>query len=106
MDSRAPSYRLVFSESAVKDLKRITSFLHEKNPGTARKALKKVHSSMKRLQSHPRLGRRAFLPASHEDEIRELIAPFGQGSYVIRYQVVKSEIRIARIIHSKEAPLL
>lgn len=45
------------------------------------------------------LAGRSYLEKSH---VREFVAPFGKGNFVIRYQFIKKQINVLHIWHNSE----
>ena len=88
---------IAFTEEAVNDLKRIISFIEQKNPVAAQDIACKVDGSVNRLANFPQLGIPISTPSS-ADDIRDLHIP----NYTIRYTIASSTIYILRIWHDKE----
>jgi plasmid stabilization system protein ParE len=92
--------KLIVSRAAAADLGRLHSFLAKKNPAAASQTAAVLASAMQSLDTMPERGRPSKLPS-----IRELIVPFGQSAYVLRYaySVENQEIVVLRVWHGREA---
>lgn len=91
--------KLIVSREAVADLDRLRAFLAEKNPSAARRAIAAVSNAIRSLDVFPDRGRPAATAG-----LRELIVPFGQSAYVVRYAYLAetSEVVILRVWHGRE----
>ena len=88
------------SHPALDDLERVITFLKEKNPTAARRAALQINELAKTLVTHPALGR----PMEDDTGRRELSAPFGKRSYVLRYRIDDDKTAvILRVWHSLES---
>ena len=83
-------YRL--SRSAVKDLREISDFIALDRPRSANQLLAEMHDSMVRLAENPGMGRL-------RPEFEKLLRSFPIGNYVIYYRVLKSSIRVIRVLN-------
>ena len=92
--------RIVLSRAAAADIERLRAFLHEKNPGAAERAVDTLVSAVDALTTFPNRGRPSGIPG-----VRELIVPFGQVPYVVRYAHITSEnlVVVLRIWHGRES---
>lgn len=92
--------KLVVAQAAVADLARLHAFLADKNPAAAEKAVATLAAAIQSLDLFPERGRPSATP-----NVRELIVPFGQSNYVLRYAYSASmdELVVIRIWHSREA---
>ena len=91
---------ILFSPDAVEDVERLRSFLDQRNPDAARRALASIWAAIDRLPEFPELG------MSTEDVgIRQIVVRFGASGYIVRYAVLPEEenILITRIWHGREA---
>lgn len=68
---------IVLSPDAIADIDRMRSFLNNKNPGAAQRAMALILSAIERLQDFPDRG----LPTG--DGIRQIVIKFGASGYVI-----------------------
>ena len=84
---------------AVDDLVRLRDFIRVKNPAAAKKAAERITSAILILQDNPEVGRPLF---EGLEGFRDLIVPFGQGGYVVRYRMQGTTCVIIRIWHTKE----
>jgi plasmid stabilization system protein ParE len=92
--------KIIVSQAALADLARLHSFLAGSSPTAARRAVAVLTAAIQSLEVFPERGR-----PSGSSKLRELIVPFGRGSYVIRYayRQQSDEVVILRIWHSREA---
>jgi plasmid stabilization system protein ParE len=92
--------KIVVSDAAQADLLRLHDFLADKNPDAARRAVSAIVGSIDSLDLFPDRGRPSAVAGA-----RELIVPFGDSSYVLRYarQAGRDELVILRVWHSREA---
>lgn len=93
--------QIIISAKATRDLKKIREYLLQFNTEAAQKAAATIIEATSQLLSHPLLGK----PLDDIPEYRELIRPFGAGSYTIRYRIAADMIVILGIKHSKEKAL-
>ena len=91
--------KLTVSHSAVADLDRLHEFLVEKDGSAAQRAAGTIDDAVRSLTDFPQRGRPSGIVG-----VRELIVPFGQSAYVVRYAYLASrdEIVILRIWHGRE----
>lgn len=87
--------KLRFSEQAIRDRRRLATFLAEANPRAALRALESIRASLSALANAPFMGRQL-------DDRRELYVRFGDSGYVIQYRVDADAVVIARIFHARE----
>ncbi|MEI6208274.1 MAG: type II toxin-antitoxin system RelE/ParE family toxin [Desulfuromonadales bacterium] len=93
--------QIIISAKATRDLKKIRDYLLQFNSETAQKAAATIIEAASQLLAHPLLGK----PLEDVPEYRELIRPFGAGSYTIRYRISDDMIVVLGIKHSKEKSL-
>ena len=91
--------KLNVSRAAIADVERLHEFLAEKDSSAAQRAAKAIDDAVRSLTDFPQRGRPSGIAG-----VRELIVPFGQSSYVLRYAYLASrgEIVILRIWHGRE----
>jgi plasmid stabilization system protein ParE len=91
---------VVVSESALADIARLHIFLADKNPSAADRAVATLIAALQSLDTFPERGRQSGTP-----DVRELIVPFGQSNYVLRYGCREKgdEVVVLRIWHGREA---
>ena len=94
--------KLVFTELARQDLIRLRGFIAENNPGAAQRAAARLKAASVLISQQPGVGRGVRAPASSALDVRELPVAFGASGYLIRYQILPSEVRILRIWHARE----
>jgi plasmid stabilization system protein ParE len=90
---------ILLSPDAVEDVERLRTFLDQKNPDAARRALASIWMAIDRLQEFPGLG----MPTEDAD-IRQMVVRFGSSGYIVRYAALPGdEILVIRIWHGREA---
>jgi plasmid stabilization system protein ParE len=90
---------ILLSPDAVEDVERLRTFLDQKNPDAARRALASIWMVIDRLQEFPGLG----MPTEDAD-IRQMVVRFGSSGYIVRYAALPGdEILVIRIWHGREA---
>jgi plasmid stabilization system protein ParE len=89
--------RILIAPRALDDIERLVRWLLDvgAEPAAARAKLT-LEAAIDSLEEFPDRG--SLQPRG----MRELIAPFGQAAYVIRYRVQSDAVLIARIRHSRE----
>jgi plasmid stabilization system protein ParE len=89
----------IYAPAAWRDLDRLYAFLLPVNPGAAVRSVDQIVRGIQSLGQFPDRGRPSLLPGA-----RELMVPFGQSSYVVRYlhDSEREEIRVLRIWHDRE----
>ncbi len=87
------------SPDAVMDVRRLRSFVDQKSPGAARRALGEIFKALSGLQALPNRGQQIGDPRLRQINIR-----FGHSGYVARYRVdLNGDIVVIRIWHAREA---
>jgi len=86
--------RLLFTQSAQRDLLRLREFIAEKNPAAAGRISQRLLKVIGRLADQPRMG----VTIEEFPDTRDLIV----GDYIIRYLVIADDIYILRIWHGRE----
>jgi plasmid stabilization system protein ParE len=71
---------IVFSRDAVADIERLRSFLDQKNPGAAQRAMALILAAIERLQDFPNRGL-----STGDTDIRQVVLKFGSSGYIVRY---------------------
>ena len=71
---------ILLSPDAVEDVERLRTFLDQKNPDAARRALAAIWTAIDRLREFPDLG----MPTEASD-IRQIVVRFGSSGYIVRY---------------------
>ena len=90
--------KLIWEYGAVEDLEKLRAFIEPHNKKAAFHAAKRILQAANLLLENPYLGR----PLEDIPEFHELVIPFGQRGYVMRYRVEKNNIVILRVWHSRE----
>ncbi|NVN97340.1 type II toxin-antitoxin system RelE/ParE family toxin [Candidatus Nomurabacteria bacterium] len=93
--------QIIISAKATRDLKNIREYLLQFNAEAAQKAAVTIIEATNQILTHPMIGK----PLEDVPEYREIVRPFGSGSYTIRYRVNFDKIIILGIKHSKEKAL-
>jgi len=94
--------KLVFTELARQDLSRLRDFIAENNPGAAQRAAARIKAASLLISQQPLIGRIVRATSGSSLDVRELPVAFGVSGYLIRYQILRSEVRILRIWHARE----
>jgi toxin ParE1/3/4 len=91
---------ILLSPEAVEDIERLRTFLDQKNPDAARRALALIWKALDRLQEFPDLGMR-----TGDADIRQMVVRFGSSGYIVRYVALpeNENILITRIWHGRES---
>jgi toxin ParE1/3/4 len=91
---------ILFASEAIADVRRVRSFLGERNPDAAKRAIRAIWAALERVEQFPDLGRVTDHPA-----IRQIIVRFGRAAYIVRYTVLRpsGSILVTRVWHSREA---
>lgn len=93
--SRTPT--LIWSAAARADLIRLREFIEPHNPEAARNAAQSLKKAASLIVRHPGIGKRLD---GRQD--RELVVPFRQRGYIIRYRLDEDAIVILKIWHGLE----
>ena len=92
--------RLIWSPSALDDVRRAYRFLFEKNPTAAMQAVSAIRQGVKILAQHPEIGRPVdFI----EPEYREWPIAFGSSGYIALYHFDGQVAIITAVKHQREA---
>ena len=89
--------KLVYTDEAVEDLKRLREFIAVHSPSAAGRKAKELVSKIELLPGFPRMGTPVEM-APVPDSIRDMVF----GKYVVRYSVHVSAIIILRVWHELE----
>jgi plasmid stabilization system protein ParE len=89
--------RVVVSQVALQDLRRLEVWLVERSPDAAARIGPMLERAMASLAEHPDRGRVGPRP-----DLRELVVPFGGAAYLVLYRIGPQEVIIARVKHSRE----
>lgn len=95
------SYRILWSDSALKRITEFMDFIAEDNPAAAKRVIEDLRQRVGALAEHPRLGRP--LSEGIDPDLRRLIV----GKYVVVYRVQETRrtIDIVAVRHSRERSL-
>ena len=94
--------KLVFTQLARQDLVRLREFIAGHSPDAAQRAASRIKAASVLIAEQPFIGRVVRGPQGSRLDVRELPVTFGASGYLIRYQVLSSEVRILRIWHARE----
>ena len=89
--------KLVYTDEAVEDLKRLSEFIAVNSPSAAGRIATELVSKIELLPGFPRMGTPVEM-APVPDSIRDMVF----GKYVVRYSVHVSAIIILRVWHELE----
>ena len=89
--------KLVYTDEAISDLKRLRDFIKQNNPSAAQRIASTLINRMKTLQDFPQLGK-PIENSPVSGSIRDMV--FDQ--YIVRYSVHTSTVIILRIWHELE----
>jgi plasmid stabilization system protein ParE len=84
------------SAQAERDIDRLHDWLFERSPAAAVRLIALLEESFESLAQFSDRGRLI------DDQIRELIVPFGGSSYVIRYEADTASVLVSRVWHGLE----
>jgi plasmid stabilization system protein ParE len=90
--------QIVWLPEAVEDAKCLFDFLADKSSDATARAAQAIQKGANTLTDFPELGR----PMNDGTGRRELLIPFGAGSYVLRYIIDAETVVIIRVWHSRE----
>ncbi|GGE63115.1 plasmid stabilization protein [Streptosporangium jomthongense] len=89
--------KLVYTDEAIGDLKRLREFIAEHNPTAATRIASELVGKIELLPDFPKMGTPVEM-APVPDSVRDMIF----GKYVVRYSVHASAIIILRVWHGLE----
>ena len=89
---------IVWLPSAAMDVARLREFIREKNPQATQRAASRIKDAVQILRENPEAGK----PVEDMVAFRDLVIPFGNGNYVLRYREESSRVVIVRVRHNKE----
>lgn len=87
--------QLFVSNSAVKDLREIGKYIHDKNPKAAVQLLTEIDARFSLFCEQPEIGKK-------RDEIVSGLRSFNVGNYVLFYLDKPNAIEIARVLHGSQ----
>lgn len=91
--------KVALTPDAASDLVRLRAFLAERNPNAAERAIAALDEAIQSLMPFSERGR-----PSEVRGLRELVVPFGQSAYLLRYsydEVTETAV-VVRIWHGRE----
>ncbi len=92
--------RVRWSHGATKNLVELEAFLARNSSPAAARAAQTILDGVRQLRTFPASGR----PVDDTiDGMRDLIVPFGDGGYVIRYVLMGDEVVVTAIRHTRQA---
>ncbi len=89
--------KLVYTDEAIEDLKRLREFIAIHNPAAASRVAAELVGKIELLPDFPKMGTPVDL-APVPDSVRDMIF----GKYVVRYSVHASAVIILRVWHTLE----
>tara|TARA_R110001606_G_C15139980_1_gene624421 strand:+ start:441 stop:722 length:282 start_codon:yes stop_codon:yes gene_type:complete len=89
--------KLVYTEEAINDLKRLRDFIAKHNSNTASRIAKELINKINLLVDFPHIGITVKLAPSPET-VRDMIF----GNYIVRYSIHNETIIVLRIWHGLE----
>lgn len=89
--------RVILTEHATADLRRVYDFLAENNRQAAQKALKSIREAFDSLAQFPASGR------FFDDIYREWTVSFGNRGYTVLYRIEPEAVVIVAVKHQREA---
>ena len=92
--------RLVWSEPALANVRRLYRFLMMKNPAAAQRAVRVIREGVNILAGHPQVGR---VDEDMEEAFRDWPIQFGDSGYVVRYRFDGDQVTILTVRHQREA---
>lgn len=92
--------KIIVSQAALADLARLRAFLEGKSPRAADRAVATLTAAVQSLDDFLERGR-----SSGAGNLRELVIPFGQSNYLMRYayRAEMDEIVVVRVWHGRES---
>ncbi|HEX7339753.1 MAG TPA: type II toxin-antitoxin system RelE/ParE family toxin [Rhodanobacteraceae bacterium] len=91
--------QLIWTPSALADVKRLHGFLVDKDAEAARRAVRAIRESVNILSRHPHVGK----PVEGMDpEFREWLIDFGSSGYVALYRLDDADVSILAVRHQRE----
>lgn len=91
-----------FARGADDDLVRLFTFLAERDPRTAARALRAIRKGLSMAAQMPYSCRRA----GPRTPLRESVISFGQAGYVAIFEVAEDHVLVLAIRHQREDDLL
>jgi len=87
--------KLIWSPTAIGDLKSIREYISKDNPSAAARVAKRIRNAATRLENFPQSGRPGRVPGT-----RELVIP--GTSYIAAYTIQNDEVLIAAVLHGRQ----
>ncbi|MGA2537816.1 MAG: type II toxin-antitoxin system RelE/ParE family toxin [Terracidiphilus sp.] len=87
--------KIIWSPTAVSDLRSIREYIARENPRAAYKVAARIKDSVNRLVNFPLSGR-----AGRVAETRELVIP--RTPYIAAYRIQGDNVQIAAVLHGKQ----
>ncbi|PCI20024.1 MAG: type II toxin-antitoxin system mRNA interferase toxin, RelE/StbE family [Piscirickettsiaceae bacterium] len=87
--------KIVWAESARKDLLETFEYIAEENPNASRALLAEIKERVTVLQNNPQLGRKGRVEGT-----RELV--LSGTSYILPYRIKKGQIQILAVFHTSK----
>ena len=90
------TYKIIWTQRAVNNLKSIYDYIHEESPYQAQRVINSIIDCVEPLKTFPNMGVR--VKEIPDQLVRELV----KFSYRIIYRVVNDEVQILLVIHSRQ----
>jgi plasmid stabilization system protein ParE len=95
--SKTGKLNLIWSATARDDLIRLRDFIQPHSSYAAKRSSKKILGAARLILDNPAIGTKIDTRQDYE-----LIIPYGQNNYILRYQIIEQKIIILKIWHSRE----
>lgn len=89
----------MFSNTALRDLERLRTFLRVKNLQAARRAVVRIMQGLQALEQYPELGHTV---ENRPEDYRELVIPFGKDGYIAAYRYAGDSLVVLGVLHQRE----
>jgi plasmid stabilization system protein ParE len=90
---------IIYSSTALADVKRLRTFLQAKSPRAARAASEAITAALNGLADFPEVGRPVLIDPPG---LRDLFIEFGNTGYVARYRYDGRAVLILAVKHARE----
>lgn len=85
--------KLVWSSSALQDLREVHAYIASENPAAAKKVVARIVFLVRQLPENPKIGRPGRVP-----DTRELVVT--RTPFVVPYRVAADRIDVLRVYHA------
>jgi plasmid stabilization system protein ParE len=90
---------IIYSSTALADVKRLRAFLQAKSPRAARAASEAIAGALNRLADFPEVGRPVLIDPPG---LRDLFINFGNAGYFARYRYDGRTVLVLAVKHARE----